>query len=67
MQGSTRKFAEIRLTQNRLNYAETRTPVNPDEHALSDLKSVQCGFESHFLCYRKLPIYGEESSHISFL
>ena len=31
------------------------------------LKSVQCGFESHLICYRKLPIYGEGSSHISFL
>ena len=45
MQGSTGKFAEIRLTQNRLNYVEFRTLVNPDEHALSYLKSVQCRCE----------------------
>ena len=45
MQGSTGKFAEIRLMQNRLKYAEFRTLVNSDEHVLSDLKSVQCRCE----------------------
>jgi hypothetical protein len=41
MQGSTGKFTEMRVTQNRLSYAESRTLMNPDEHILSDLKSVQ--------------------------
>ena len=51
MQESTGKFAEIRLTQNRLSYAESRTLMSPDEHILSDLKFVHIHASAGYAWY----------------